>query len=86
MPYVHWEYVAEDRNPATQDSDTVHHRRTLDEAGYPYASIEDLRKRDFDQVMTRHSDNDVRMMVDQLWIWVLDECKCVLTNSAQMPV
>jgi hypothetical protein len=56
-------------------SPPLHTRRTLDQ--YYYYMLEDTRKRDADQVVTRWARDRLRkphhniLMVDQLWIWVI---------------
>jgi len=53
----------------------LHMRRTLDQ--YYYYMLEDTRKRDADQVVTRWAETQLGkphhniLMVDQLWIWVI---------------
>jgi hypothetical protein len=54
---------------------SLHVRRTLDQ--YYYYMLEDTRRRDADQVVTRWAEKQLRksyhniLMVDQLWIWVI---------------
>ena len=59
-----------------------HPRRSLDEAGYGYLSAQNLERRNKDQVLTRFQKNqkektvisapDLLVVVDQLWLWILD--------------
>ncbi|KAF2469605.1 uncharacterized protein BDR25DRAFT_343603 [Lindgomyces ingoldianus] len=63
-------------------NETLHPRRSLDEAGYNYHTYESLERRNDDQVVTRFlrkyanvedSDRLTLMVVDQLWLWILDD-------------
>ena len=57
----------------------LHIRRTLDQ--YYFATLDDTSQRDKDQVVYRgtkagrslHSRNTRVVMVDQLWLWILDD-------------
>ncbi|KAI9874194.1 MAG: hypothetical protein M1823_007742, partial [Watsoniomyces obsoletus] len=59
----------------------VHIRRSLDQSLYWTLPSEDTVQRDKDQVIDRYAkeymktDPDARamLMVDQLWMWILDE-------------
>ena len=59
----------------------LHIRRTLDQ--YYFLTLEDTSKRDRDQVVYRgtragnsfHNKNTRVVMVDQLWLWILDNRK-----------
>ncbi|KAI9709345.1 MAG: hypothetical protein M1820_003465 [Bogoriella megaspora] len=90
IPYVHWEYVDMTKNPTIpkintpSKSSSSHPRRTLDEAGYPYLTDNEITKRKSDQVMTRHSKSTYRMMVDQLWVWRIDS-NTVVTCFPESP-
>ena len=99
MPYLHWDYdESVNQDPIFYDSERIpsatclHPRRTLDAAGYPCLPTDSLKKRNSDQVLARYqrSLNKVRleqpkvMMVDQLWLWVLDECKSRSPNLTSM--
>jgi hypothetical protein len=63
------------------DEPVVHIRRTLDQ--YYYTTSSDTADRDKDQVLsrrTRHRGNSINhttkvLMVDQLWLWILDESR-----------
>ncbi|RMJ15102.1 hypothetical protein CDV36_005242 [Fusarium kuroshium] len=62
----------------SQAKPPIHDRRTLDQAFYYTMKIEDAWKRDTDQVLYRYfqstdKSEDARiLMVDQLWIWIID--------------
>ncbi len=57
----------------------LHIRRTLDQ--YYFATLDDTSQRDKDQVVYRgtkagrslHSHDTRVVMVDQLWLWILDD-------------
>lgn len=57
----------------------LHIRRTLDQ--YYFATLDDTSQRDKDQVVYRgtkagqslHSHGTRVVMVDQLWLWILDD-------------
>lgn len=58
----------------------LHVRRTLDQSYYYPLPDADVRKRDLDQVLYRHTNKFMDMkeksrilMVDQLWMWIVDE-------------
>ena len=58
----------------------LHVRRTLDQSYYYPLPDEDIRKRDLDQVLFRHTNKFMQLkeksrvlMVDQLWMWIIDE-------------
>jgi len=54
----------------------LHIRRTLDQSYY--CTLEDTSQRDQDQVIyraTKNSENARIIMVDQLWMWIIDESK-----------
>jgi hypothetical protein len=57
----------------------IHDRRTLDQSYYSSLPLTNIRERDLDQVLYRYmkkenvAEDDRRiLMVDQLWIWILD--------------
>ena len=62
----------------------LHIRRTLDQ--YYFLTLDDTSNRDKDQVVYRgtragksfHTRNTRVVMVDQLWLWILDDSKCGL--------
>lgn len=54
-------------------------RRTLDH--YFYSHLDNTSKRDSDQVVQRYTSKIMDMepkmfMVDQLWLWILDNGEC----------
>ncbi|CZR64777.1 uncharacterized protein PAC_14676 [Phialocephala subalpina] len=57
----------------------LHVRRTLDQSFYYTLPDEEIRIRDLDQVLYRYTNGDLKMtaprilMVDQLWLWIIDE-------------
>jgi hypothetical protein len=55
----------------------IHPRRTLDHSRYPTLCGDDINIRDSDQVVYRHTKGlglkPRLMMVDQLWLWIIDE-------------
>jgi hypothetical protein len=57
----------------------LHARRTLDQSFYHTLPETDIRMRDLDQVVYRHTKDYLKMenphilMVDQLWLWVIEE-------------
>lgn len=58
----------------------LHVRRTLDQSYYYTLPDGDIRKRDLDQVLFRHTNRFMDMkeksrvlMVDQLWMWIIEE-------------
>ena len=63
------------------DEAPLHFRRTLDQ--YYYYNVPTTEARDVDQVVSRYyektwpdkkgRDNNLLLMVDQLWLWILDE-------------
>lgn len=57
----------------------IHPRRTLDHSRYPTLQGEDIDSRDLDQVVYRHTKRlglkPRLIMVDQLWMWMLDDSK-----------
>ncbi|KAJ8114524.1 hypothetical protein OPT61_g3611 [Boeremia exigua] len=85
MPYLHWDrlsdHIERTKTETTSTIDArsrVHPRRSLDEASNRYHRREDMLKRNNDQVVTRFLKNKesqpepTLMMVDQLWLWMLD--------------
>ena|SRR2546421_5758180 len=61
-------------NAYLRDPHPLHIRRTLDQ--YYYHTLEDTKKRDLDQVVSRYQkahllEPRVITMVDQLWLWLL---------------
>lgn len=76
-----------DRQIASDGLDTLHHRRTLDQ--FYYSGLEDTRARDAGQTVSKWTgtstidkngrreavDDSLVVMVDQLWVWVLDDGK-----------
>lgn len=65
----------------------LHLRRTLDQSRY--GTLEDTESRDLDQVVSRgtkvprgnrHGATRV-VMVDQLWLWILDESMWIMHHS-----
>jgi hypothetical protein len=57
----------------------IHDRRTLDQAFYYTLPAKDIRERDQDQVLSKYmaNEDDLKddpyiLMVDQLWMWILD--------------
>jgi hypothetical protein len=83
MPYLHWGYLRDLPPPTeSQPKSQAHPRRTLDQADNPYLSADDLNQRNHDQVVTRFLKSSrvqykdlTCMMVDQLWVWLLDKCR-----------
>jgi hypothetical protein len=69
------------------DDVPLHFRRTLDQ--YYYYNLLTTEARDTDQVVTRYfektlrdkSDENLLLMVDQLWLWILDEGLCSTFDS-----
>lgn len=61
----------------------LHIRRTIDQ--YYFPTLEDTSVRDKDQVVYRgtragrsfHTKNTRVVMVDQLWLWILDDRECL---------
>jgi len=57
----------------------IHPRRTLDHSRYPTLQGEDIDARDSDQVVYRHTKRlgikPRLIMVDQLWMWSLNDSK-----------
>lgn len=55
----------------------LHVRRTLDQYFYYTLPDKSIRERDLDQVLWRHTkDTNPRiLMVDQLWLWIIDNPK-----------
>jgi hypothetical protein len=59
----------------------LHLRRTLDRSYYYTLEESEIQKRDVDQVLYRHTYKELELydpmliMVDQLWVWVIDKCK-----------
>ncbi|KAF2463171.1 uncharacterized protein BDR25DRAFT_347387 [Lindgomyces ingoldianus] len=57
----------------------LHLRRTLDRSYYYTLEDHEIRKRDVDQVLYRHTYDELELydpmliMVDQLWLWVIDD-------------
>ena len=57
----------------------LHVRRTLDQSFYYTLPDEEIRIRDLDQVLYRYTNDDLKMtaprilMVDQLWLWIIEE-------------
>ena len=70
------------RDNLTKDP-PLHIRRTLDQ--YYFLTLEDTSARDRDQVVYRgtragrsfHTRNTRVIMVDQLWLWILDDSECL---------
>lgn len=63
-------------------------RRTLDH--YFYSHLESTSRRDGDQVIQRYTSRFMNVkskmfMVDQLWIWILDDSKRMLIISHDKP-
>ncbi|KAF7538866.1 hypothetical protein G7054_g2578 [Neopestalotiopsis clavispora] len=102
MPYLHWGYLCDLPLPTEgQPKSQAHPRRTLDQADNPYLSADDLNQRNHDQVVTRFLKSSrvqykdlTCMMVDQLWVWLLDKwtivtsfpdtpCDCQKENYGQ---
>ena len=75
------DYEADERllRDYIREDPPLHIRRTLDQ--YYFATLDDTSQRDKDQVVYRgtkagrslHSRNTRVVMVDQLWLWILDE-------------
>ncbi len=72
-------------------SPPLHMRRTIDQ--YYYPTVEDSSQRDQDQVVCRgtRSKNDPDamarvVMVDQLWLWILDDSQCFPSFSYSHPL
>lgn len=65
----------------THEESPLHVRRTLDQSFYYTLSDQEIRLRDLDQVLYRHTTqqygvNSPRtriLMVDQLWLWTIEE-------------
>ncbi len=62
----------------------LHIRRTLDQSYF--LTLEDTASRDRDQVVFRETSSRTRLdavarvvMVDQLWLWILDERRSKIT-------
>ena len=61
------------------DEIPLHFRRTLDQ--YYYTNVPTTEARDLDQVVSRYfnktwpeeANENLLLMVDQLWLWILDE-------------
>jgi hypothetical protein len=71
-------------------SPPLHARRTLDQSYY--SQLEDTEKRDEDQVIchsTMAGENAYKttrvIMVDQLWLYVLDDSKCTAFSFSILP-
>lgn len=65
------------------DEIPLHFRRTLDQ--YYYYNLLTTEARDLDQVVSRYfektwpeADDNLVLMVDQLWLWILDEGMCFI--------
>lgn len=70
----------------------VHDRRTLDQAFYYTMDIKKIWKRNQEQVLWRYmSDENVPeserriLMVDQLWVWVIDAPKTLADGAGGGP-
>jgi hypothetical protein len=65
----------------------LHIRRTLDQ--FYYCTLEGTEPRDTDQVTTRYfedhfpddKEKKVLLMVDQMWLWVLDASEDVRSDA-----
>ena len=72
---------ATDDTPAAMPSSNCHPRRTLDQSYYFTLSEDEMSARDRDQVVSRYSTevlgkkDPYLLMVDQLWLWVVDTSK-----------
>ncbi|RYP42040.1 hypothetical protein DL767_000552 [Monosporascus sp. MG133] len=68
----------------------LHIRRTLDQ--YYFVTLDDTSKRDKDQVVYRgtkagnslHSRNTRVVMVDQLWLWILDDTLIIIDQCSNV--
>ena len=75
------EEVATDDTSAVMSSSNCHPRRTLDQSYYFTLSEDEMSARDRDQVVSRYStevlgkEDPYILMVDQLWLWVVDTSK-----------
>jgi hypothetical protein len=78
----HMDYEADERLLCenVNNNPPLHIRRTLDQ--YYFLTLDDTSARDRDQVVYRgtrvgktslHSKNTRVVMVDQLWLWILDD-------------
>ena len=74
------EIVVENDNSIAKSSSNCHPRRTLDQSYYFTLSEDEISTRDEDQVISSYSTDVLGrkdpylLIVDQLWLWVIDTC------------